>query len=659
MCASTRKGRSFQSGGVAYEIVSPYPSTAVDGIQFEPSFDVTYLTHEDYPPYKLSRLGATSWTLAAIDFVDGPYRDINDDQDWYIKPSGIWGNITLQMSTMPYPLVDGTWDVTQQASPHSMTSANPVLAVKLTAQETGTIVTLALDVLQECSLAGTVLTCSIHNKDIAGGIGTLLADADNECLVDTAGAKEFYFNTSVTDATDYWVVFTAVWPEGATTETIDITETTLSTYYPAWAGASTSTIVDLGVSVRFKIYLQTVTAKSGFYATHVGSLWRIRTNGRVVKVRFDSSLSGSSTSFSLDDLGAYLLENNIIASESVATSTPMYLYGSFTVDLSPYQGLTTDPPWVGHVVLEKSFDGLHYLKVASFYYSTKQEFFENKPGVLYRVRCEDYTSGVAYVSISQDEQWGVVEVTGYTSASLVSGTVIVPLGSSVATAEWREGAWSGYRGYPKASAFLDDRLWYGGVASQPSTFWGSWTGDYDTFMPEGNTDDSAITLTMLSRDAEAIQWMIPFRNGMGIGTMSSEWLMTSGAEGKAITAKNVTVQKHSTNGSAKDIFPIRIGDAILFAHRNRREIREMNYSFNTDSLDSMNLNQLADHILESGVNGMAFQQKPDPTLWCWRDDGEIACLVYNRKEEVVGWYRVVTDGVVESIACIPSSMGTH
>jgi hypothetical protein len=95
---------------------------------------------------------------------------------------------------------------------------------------------------------------------------------------------------------------------------------------------------------------------------------------------------------------------------------------------------------------------------------------------------------------------------------------------------------------------------------------------------------------------------------------------------------------------------------MLFLHRHRRQVRELTYDVAQDGFTAPNLNQLAEHVTKSGIKDMCLVDYPIPQLWCVRYDGEIAVLTYLRKEEVVGWSRVVMDGDVESICSIPSSL---
>jgi hypothetical protein len=57
--------------GPIYELVTPYAAADVSDIVFVQEYDVMYLTHEAYPPQKLSRLGENNWTIAPLTLAAG------------------------------------------------------------------------------------------------------------------------------------------------------------------------------------------------------------------------------------------------------------------------------------------------------------------------------------------------------------------------------------------------------------------------------------------------------------------------------------------------------------------------------------------------------------------------------------------------------------
>lgn len=68
------------SGGVPYEVSTPYPFNVVNELKFTQSADVLYITHPNYRPRKLERFDVTNWQLVPLYFIDGPYLPINTSQ---------------------------------------------------------------------------------------------------------------------------------------------------------------------------------------------------------------------------------------------------------------------------------------------------------------------------------------------------------------------------------------------------------------------------------------------------------------------------------------------------------------------------------------------------------------------------------------------------
>lgn len=92
------------SGGSPYEIASPYTTadlTNANGtlrIRFVQSGDVIYIVHPNYAPRKLSRFGPINWTLTTVDFVGGPFQDIDPDETITVFASATTGTVTLTAS---------------------------------------------------------------------------------------------------------------------------------------------------------------------------------------------------------------------------------------------------------------------------------------------------------------------------------------------------------------------------------------------------------------------------------------------------------------------------------------------------------------------------------------------------------------------------------
>ena len=247
---------------------------------------------------------------------------------------------------------------------------------------------------------------------------------------------------------------------------------------------------------------------------------------------------------------------------------------------------------------------------------------------------------------------GYAQVTGYTSATLVNATVIKRLPTTSATTRWSEGAWSTRRGYPHAVTFYEDRLWFAGSASRPQTLWASTSGDYENHK-YGTNDDDALNYTINTQDMNTIEWLAPTKV-LAIGTVNGEFTLSATQISDPVTPTNVKITPQTTFGSAPDVKPLRVGSVILFLQRAGRKLREYAYQFDTDSFVAPNMNVLADHVTESGVVEMAYQQEPNQIIWAARADGALVGMTYERTEDVVGWHRhTIGGGIVESVINIP------
>jgi len=248
--------------------------------------------------------------------------------------------------------------------------------------------------------------------------------------------------------------------------------------------------------------------------------------------------------------------------------------------------------------------------------------------------------------------FGYAEITAYTSDTSVSATVIKTLPSSTTTGvdTWSESAWSDYKGYPKAVAFYEDRLWFAGTVNSPQTLWASVTGDYEDFS-YGTDDDRAMNYTINSQEVNTIQWLSPGKV-LAIGTSGSEFTVSASSLNEAVTPTNIKIVPQTTYGSA-DIQPFKIGSSTLFVQRALRKIREYIYSFDKDSYVAPDMTMLSEHITQAGITNMSYQQSPDQIMWVPDAAGILLGLTYEREEDVVGWHRHDIGGLIESITTIP------
>ena len=236
---------------------------------------------------------------------------------------------------------------------------------------------------------------------------------------------------------------------------------------------------------------------------------------------------------------------------------------------------------------------------------------------------------------------GFGKITNFNSSTLVQIDILDDFDNTNAVSTWKLGAFSVATGFPRCVSFFEQRLVFAGTSTQPQTMFFSKSGDYEN-MSSGTNDDDAMIYTIASNQVNAIQAMKATRT-LIVMTTGGEYAVSSGASQDAITPTNINIRKQSNYGSA-GVDALSIGNATIFVQRAKRKIRELAYNFDTDGYTAPDLTILADHISESGLTDMAYQQEPHSIVWAVRNDGQLAGLTYNRLENVVAWHRHIFGG---------------
>jgi hypothetical protein len=257
---------------------------------------------------------------------------------------------------------------------------------------------------------------------------------------------------------------------------------------------------------------------------------------------------------------------------------------------------------------------------------------------------------------------GYAEITGFTSATVVTVEILKDTGSTSGSTDWSLGAFSSTTGHPSCVSFFEQRLVFAATLNNPQTVYFSKSGDYENMDANiGGTvaDDDAIIYTIASNQVNAIRFMAAGRT-LIIGTAGGEFTVSGGGDNDAVTPTNILIKKQSNHGAA-NTDAIAVANATLFLQRAKRKIRELAYNFDVDGYIAPDLTILAEHITEGGIVEMAYQEEPLAIIWCVRNDGELIALTYQREQEVVAWHRHIFGGafgsskaVCESVAVIPT-----
>lgn len=264
----------------------------------------------------------------------------------------------------------------------------------------------------------------------------------------------------------------------------------------------------------------------------------------------------------------------------------------------------------------------------------------------------------------QHDETGYVEITGFTSSTVVTavvkeddiGVAVLPddsVGAANAHKRWSLGAFGGDQGYPKAVGFYEQRLYFAGTTGRPQTVFGSVSADFENHTP-GTNDDDAVNLTIASDKVNVIRHLLPARF-LQILTTSAEFTLSGGTGATPVTPTNVNVLRETTFGCS-EVRPLRAGNSTILIQKGQEKVKEITFDLDTDGLLGIDLTILADHIPRGGLIDMVWQQEPELIVWFVHSDGRLVGLTYDRANAAIGWHdhNIGGSGVVESVTAIPS-----
>ncbi len=260
-------------------------------------------------------------------------------------------------------------------------------------------------------------------------------------------------------------------------------------------------------------------------------------------------------------------------------------------------------------------------------------------------------------------EWGWMTITAYSSSTSVTASVGRELGGTVASDEWKLGAWSPTTGYPSSITIHEQRLWLASTETQPETFWASEIGVYTNFQPDnalykGGVDDStSFTFSIGDSKVPHIQWMAA-KGAMLIGTANGIFSL-QGVNGAAISALNIPSVRKQTDVPCAFKPVAETQNEVLFIDRNKRRVYSLGYQFEIDGFKADDLTLLAEHFgNESTIEEITFQGSTN-IVWVRRADGSLLSCTYIKGQDVNGWAQHTiagTNAAVESITVISGAV---
>lgn len=223
---------------------------------------------------------------------------------------------------------------------------------------------------------------------------------------------------------------------------------------------------------------------------------------------------------------------------------------------------------------------------------------------------------------------------------------------------WQLSAFSETDGYPRAVAFYQDRLTWGGTLSQPRTAFASESANYESHrLSDPPVESDGITAEMTGNQLSAVTWLDEMGE-MIAGTGGALRLIGPAAQAEPFSSFNIRSGKLSSIGAAA-LQPIVTDTGLLYVDRFRRRLLALRPSEGGGYAPD-DISWWSDHLLKAGVVDIAFQEDRFNVAWLVMEDGSLVACTYLPEYGVVGFTPMViggTDVAVESVAAIPSPGG--
>jgi hypothetical protein len=272
-----------------------------------------------------------------------------------------------------------------------------------------------------------------------------------------------------------------------------------------------------------------------------------------------------------------------------------------------------------------------------------------------------YIRGCKDTSPAVDE--GIAVITGWTSSTVVTVTIIKAFQSGVAFGSttnpdtfWQIGAWGGTDGHPRTLVSFQQRLFF----ARGNKVWASQSGNIFNFeeIPSTNTTgpfgyaNQAYTAQNIRSFSAEIALNFSKIHSMVAGKVlvlvtDSAEIVLYGTDG-AVGPLNLTFESSSSIGSHAPVQAIRTDSFVTFAAKGGTRLRDMEFSFNQDQYKTKDISLPAEHYFSvpwntSGkdtIKTLVQISNKYPFLFVLTNEGRLFGINLDREYGVAAWFRV-------------------
>lgn len=240
-------------------------------------------------------------------------------------------------------------------------------------------------------------------------------------------------------------------------------------------------------------------------------------------------------------------------------------------------------------------------------------------------------------------------LTGFMVQGAVTGDERVNTTNILNGSSRSENVWSNLRGWPAVCTFHEGRLWFGSSTFRPQSIWGSVVNDFFNFDVGKARDDESISITLDTNQVNSIHGLISNR---------SLQIFTSGAEfyvpESPITPSNVSAIPQTNLGSLR-VQPVALDGVTLFAQRTGKAIQQFVFLNDLQAHQTRNISVINPTLIKTPIQleiSAGSEESDANYLYILNDDGSLTVFNSQVTEDVSGFTRWETDGVIKSIAVV-------
>lgn len=577
------------SGGVPYEIETPYAADDLFGIHYVQSADVMTLVHPAYPPKELRRYGTYDWRLVDISFGSTLKAPTGLKVSQHISSSTSNKEDYRRTYAVTALLADGTQESVKSDS----------VTINCNPYGDGAYNTVSWN-----AVSGAGLYRVYRDQ---GGVWCYIGQTDKTEIID----ENISPDASITPP-----IYDDAFKQAKGIKSITVT-----------AGGSGYRVFDGGLELkRYDLVSKNLYAQYH----HGGDTFYPQLRVEII----DKSGAGSGATAKIETTTS----SDVVWDMTGDSSSVDYYIGVTTL-----KSITVTSRGSGYI---KPVARVTVVKYGSGTLYEQELDFEGSPC---SVSITDPTgSGAQVTPVVRDGAIVAINVRsggqGYTSPKVVITSTTGSGASATASVD-------SVGDYPGAVSYFEQRRWFGGTYTRPNNLWATRPGtESDMSYSLPSQDDDRIAVRVAAREANRILHIVPLAQLMLL-TGAAEWRV-SPLNSDAITPSSMSVRPQSYVG-ASSVQPLVIGASMIYGAGRGGHLRELGYNYEAGGYISGDVCLRAPHLFDNEeILDLAYSKAPWPIVWAVSTSGKLISMTYVPEQQVGAFSTVETDGLIESVCVV-------